>query len=148
ENEKLRNLVATLRSEVNAGSSFARALGQFPREFAPSYTAVIAAGEQSGQLGTVLERLADDLESREALRNKLLAAALYPAIVTLVAIVIVVFLVSYVVPQVAGVFEGSKRALPTLTVIMLGVSAFVRQWGWLVLVALVLGLVMLLLARR
>jgi len=148
ENEKLRNLVATLRSEVNAGSSFARALGQFPREFAPSYTAVIAAGEQSGQLGTVLDRLADDLESREALRNKLLAAALYPAIVTLVAIVIVVFLVSYVVPQVAGVFEGSERALPTLTVIMLAISAFVRQWGWLVLLLLVLGLIAVLLARR
>ena len=148
ENEKLRNLVATLRSEVNAGSSFARALGQFPREFSPSFTAVIAAGEQSGQLGTVLDRLADDLESREALRNKLLAAALYPAIVTLVAIVIVVFLVSYVVPQVAGVFEGSKRALPTLTVVMLAISAFVRQWGWLVLVVLVLAFIGLVLARR
>lgn len=148
ENDKVRNLVATLRGEVNAGSSFARALAQFPREFLPSYCAVVAAGEQSGQLGTVLERLADDLEAREALRNKLIAAALYPAIVTLVAIAIVVFLVSYVVPQVAGVFEGSKRALPTLTVVMLSLSGFVRQWGWLVLILLVLGFVVLWLARK
>ncbi|MBN9372262.1 type II secretion system inner membrane protein GspF [Hydrogenophaga sp.] len=148
ENDKLRNLVATLRSEVNAGASFARALSQYPREFAASYSAVVAAGEQSGQLGTVLERLADDLEAREALRNKLIAAALYPAIVTLVAIVIVVFLVSYVVPQVAGVFEGSKRALPTLTVIMMGISAFVRAWGWAVLLLLVLGLIGLVFAHR
>ncbi len=148
ENDKVRNLVATLRGEVNAGSAFARALSQFPREFSASYCAVVAAGEQSGQLGTVLERLADDLEAREALRNKLIAAALYPAIVTLVAIAIVVFLVSYVVPQVAGVFEGSKRALPTLTLVMLGLSGFVRQWGWLVLVLLVLGFVGLWLARK
>jgi len=148
ENDKLRNLVATLRSEVNAGSAFARALTQFPREFSASYSAVVAAGEQSGQLGTVLERLADDLEGREALRNKLIAAALYPAIVTLVAIVIVVFLVSYVVPQVAGVFEGSERALPTLTVIMMGISTFVREWGWYVLVVLVLGVIGLVFARR
>jgi general secretion pathway protein F len=148
ENDKLRNLVATLRSEVNAGSAFARALAQFPREFSTSYSAVVAAGEQSGQLGTVLERLADDLEGREALRNKLIAAALYPAIVTLVAIVIVVFLVSYVVPQVAGVFEGSERALPTLTVIMMGISAFVRAWGWYVLAVLVLGVIGLVIARR
>ena len=148
ETDKLRNLVATLRSEVNAGSAFARALAQFPREFSTSYSAVVAAGEQSGQLGTVLERLADDLEGREALRNKLIAAALYPAIVTLVAIVIVVFLVSYVVPQVAGVFEGSERALPTLTVIMMGISAFVRAWGWYVLAVLVLGVICLVIARR
>src|SRR5690606_11945696 len=148
ENDKVRNLVATLRGEVNAGSTFARALSQFPREFSASYCAVVAAGEQSGQLGTVLERLADDLEAREALRNKLIAAALYPAIVTLVAIAIVVFLVSYVVPQVAGVFEGSKRALPTLTVVMLSLSGFVRQWGWLVLIVFVLGFVGLWLARK
>ncbi|HSX94150.1 MAG TPA: type II secretion system inner membrane protein GspF [Hydrogenophaga sp.] len=148
ENDKLRNLVATLRSEVNAGSAFARALAQFPREFSASYSAVVAAGEQSGQLGTVLERLADDLEGREALRNKLIAAALYPAIVTLVAIVIVVFLVSYVVPQVAGVFEGSERALPTLTVIMMGISAFVREWGWYVLAVLALAIIGLVFARR
>jgi general secretion pathway protein F len=148
EDDKQRNLMASLRSEVNAGSPFAQALAQHPREFSSIFTSVIAAGEQSGQLGTVLERLADDLEAREALKNKLVAASLYPAIVTLVAIVIVVFLVSYVVPQVASVFAGSKRALPLLTVMMLGLSAFVRSYGWLMLGALVLGSGALVMARR
>jgi general secretion pathway protein F len=148
EDDKQRNLMASLRSEVNAGSPFAQALAQHPREFSPIYTSVIAAGEQSGQLGAVLERLADDLEAREALKNKLVAASLYPAIVTLVAIVIVVFLVSYVVPQVANVFAGSKRALPLLTVMMLGLSDFVRGHGWLMLGALVAGSGALVMARR
>lgn len=148
EKDEQRRLVASLRAEVNAGASFATALGQHPREFSPIYTGVIAAGEQSGQLGTVLESLADDLETREALKNKLVGASLYPAIVTVVAIVIVVFLVSYVVPQVAGVFAGSKRALPFLTVVMLAISDFVRNYGWLMLGLLVLAGVGLVLARR
>jgi general secretion pathway protein F len=138
EDERLRQLIAALRAEVNAGSSFARALGQHPREFSPIYIAVIGAGEHSGSLGTVLERLADDLEERQALKAKLVGAALYPAIVTLVAIVIVLFLVSYVVPQVAQVFAGSKRALPFLTSAMLALSAAVRAYGWAMLIALVL----------
>ena len=139
EDERQRNLVAALRAEVNAGSSFAKALSQHPREFSDIYCAVIGAGEQSGGLALVLERLADDLEERQALRSKLIGAALYPAIVTLVAIVIVVFLVSYVVPQVAAVFAGTKRALPFLTVAMMAVSSFVRTYGWLMLIAIVLG---------
>jgi general secretion pathway protein F len=138
EDERLRQLIAALRAEVNAGSSFARALGQHPREFSPIFIAVIGAGEHSGSLGTVLERLADDLEERQALKAKLVGAALYPAIVTLVAIVIVLFLVSYVVPQVAQVFAGSKRALPFLTSAMLALSAAVRAYGWAMLLALVL----------
>ncbi|RZL92046.1 MAG: type II secretion system protein GspF [Variovorax sp.] len=139
ESEAQRNLVASLRAEVNAGSPFGRALAQHPREFSPIYTAVIGAGEQSGNLGLVLERLADDLEQRQALQQKLVGAALYPAIVTLVAIAIVIFLVSYVVPQVANVFAGTKRALPILTVAMLALSAFVRNYGWLMLGAIVVA---------
>ena len=135
EDPRQRELVAHLRSEVNAGSPFARALGGAPREFDDVYRAVVAAGEQSGALGTVLERLADDLEERQALRAKLIGAALYPAIVSLIAIVIVVFLVTYVVPQVASVFASSKRALPLLTSAMLAISAFLRTWGWAIVVA-------------
>ena len=139
EDEKQRNLVAALRAEVNGGASFARSLSQHPNEFSEIYIAVIGAGEQSGHLGLVLERLADDLEESQALKSKLMGAALYPAIVTLVAIVIVMFLVGYVVPQVANVFAGTKRALPFLTVAMLSISAFVRSYGWAVLGALVAG---------
>ncbi|MDO5625054.1 MAG: type II secretion system inner membrane protein GspF [Pseudomonadota bacterium] len=138
EHEAQRNLLANLRAEVNAGSPLAKAMARHPREFSPVYTAVIAAGEQGGHLGLVLERLADDLEERQALKAKLIGAALYPAIVTLVAIVIVIFLVSYVVPQVATVFAGTQRSLPWLTVAMLAISDFVRAWGWWMLGAFAL----------
>ena len=148
EDPRQRELVAHLRSEVNGGSTFARALASAPREFDEVYRGVVAAGEQSGALGGVLERLADDLEGRQELKGKLIGATLYPAIVSLIAVVIVVFLVTYVVPQVATVFASSKRSLPTLTIAMLGISAFLRNWGWLVLLALVGGLGVLLLMLR
>jgi general secretion pathway protein F len=136
DHPRQRELVAHLRSEVNAGSTFAKALGTMPREFDEVYRGVIAAGEQSGALGQVLERLSDDLEERQELKSKLIAAALYPAIVSLVAVVIVIFLVTYVVPQVASVFANSKRSLPTLTIAMLGISSFLRSYGWILLLAL------------
>ncbi|MDQ5898334.1 MAG: ral secretion pathway protein, partial [Pseudomonadota bacterium] len=104
--------------------------------------------EQSGQLGRVLERLADDLEERQALKAKLIGATLYPAIVSVVAVVIVIFLVTYVVPQVAQVFAGSKKALPLLTSAMLAISAFLRQWGWALLLALIGAGATLALMRR
>ena len=81
ETPRQRDLVSALRTEVNAGAPFAKALSQHPREFSPIFTAVIGAGEQSGHLGLVLERLADDLQEQQNLRGKLLAAGLYPAIV-------------------------------------------------------------------
>jgi general secretion pathway protein F len=148
EDPRQRELVAHLRSEVNGGSTFARALGSAPREFDEVYRGVVAAGEQSGALGGVLERLADDMEGRQELKGKLIGATLYPAIVSLIAIVIVIFLVTYVVPQVATVFASSKRALPALTIAMLGISGFLRDWGWLVLLAVVGGLGVLLLMLR
>ncbi|HYF44378.1 MAG TPA: type II secretion system inner membrane protein GspF [Ramlibacter sp.] len=148
ENERERHLVAALRAEVNAGSPFAKALAQFPREFSDIYTAVVGAGEQSGHLGEVLEKLADDLEDRQALKARLVGAALYPAIVTVVAIVIVLFLVGYVVPQVASVFAGTNRALPFLTTAMLTVSDLVRSYGWLLLLGITVAAVVLRLALR
>ncbi len=140
EDNRQRELVAHLRSEVNAGSPFARALASVPREFDDVYRGVVAAGEASGALGAVLERLADDLEERQALRAKLIGATLYPAIVSVIAVVIVVFLVTYVVPQVASVFTSSKRALPALTVAMLAISGFLRSWGWLLILAIAGGI--------
>ena len=139
EHDKQRQLMAAIRAEVNSGSSLGRALGMHPGEFPAIDRAVIAAGEESGHLGDVLNQLANDLEDQQILRSKLLSASLYPAIVSLVALAIVIFLVTSVVPQVAGVFAGTKRQLPMLTLTMLAISDFVRAWGWLVLLGLGLG---------
>ncbi len=137
-----RDLVSNLRTEVNAGAPFAKALDLYPREFGSIFTAVISAGEQSGHLGVVLERLADDLQEQQNLRSKLLAAGLYPAIVCVVALVIVLFLLAYVVPQVAQVFGSHQQQLPLLTSVMLGLSHVVQQfWLWGVLLLAALGVV-------
>lgn len=148
EDTRQRELVAHLRSEVNGGSPFARALAGSPREFDDVYRAVVAAGEQSGALGPVLERLADDLEERQQLRQRLIGATLYPAIVSIIAVVIVVFLVTYVVPQVASVFTSSKRALPGLTVAMLAISGFLRSYGWILILAIAGFFVLMSMALR
>jgi general secretion pathway protein F len=134
-----RDLVAQIRAEVNAGAPLAQALAQHPREFDKLYTAVIEAGEQSGRLSQVLLQLAQDLESAHAMRNKLLAASLYPAIVSGVALLIVLFLLAYVVPQVAQVFTSTQRSLPALTVAMLFISEVVQATWLAALVLLIAG---------
>jgi general secretion pathway protein F len=138
-----RNINASLRASVSGGATFASALEQHPREFAAIFVAVIGAGEHSGKLGLVLERLADDLEDRQTLQAKLIGAALYPFIVSVVACCIVLFLMGYVVPQVASVFAGGKHALPILTVAMMAISDFLRQWGWLAFLLILLAFVTL-----
>ncbi len=148
EEERQRHLLAAIRAEVHAGSSLGRALGRFPREFPAIDRAVIAAGEQAGRLGVVLTHLADELEAQQALRSKLMGAALYPAIVSLVALAIVAFLLTSVVPQVAGVFAGQQRQLPWLTVLMLGLSGLLRDWGWLLLLLALTGGLLLRAALR
>jgi general secretion pathway protein F len=148
EDPRQRELVSHLRAEVNAGSPFARALSGSPREFDEVYRGVVAAGEQSGQLGGVLDKLADDLEEQQQLKSKLIGATLYPAIVSIFAILIVVALLVFVVPQVAQVFTSSKRALPMLTQFMLGLSAFMRNWGWLMLLVIIAGVTGLIFGLR
>ena len=149
ETPRQRDLVSALREEVNAGATFAKALAQHPREFSAIYLAVIAAGEQSGHLDMVLESLAEDLQTQQALRNKLLAATLYPAIVSVVALLIVFFLLTYVVPQVAQVFSSNQQALPWLTTFMLGLSALVQAlWLWVLLLVVVVTWVLRLALRQ
>jgi general secretion pathway protein F len=148
EDPKQRELLAQLKSEVNGGSTFARALASAPREFDDVYRGVVAAGEASGALGIVLERLADDLEERQALRSKLIGAMAYPAVVCLIALLIIGFLVTYVVPQVAQAFTSTRQSLPPLTVAMLAISSFARNWGWLVILAGIGGAIGLNIALR
>jgi general secretion pathway protein F len=132
----VREVFSAVRSEVVAGHRLAQALGRFPKEFPEVYRATVAAGEESGELARVMERLAGYLEDREALRGRLLAAFVYPAVVTVIAVAIVLFLMAYVVPQVVEVFRQTRQALPWPTRLLLGVSEFLRAAGlWLAIAA-------------
>ncbi|MES2152666.1 MAG: type II secretion system inner membrane protein GspF [Pseudomonadota bacterium] len=137
ERAYVRDLVASIRSEVMGGASFSDALAHHPRDFAEIYRALVASGEQIGQLSRVLSRLADYIERSNALVQKVRLAFIYPAIVTVVAFAIVIFLLTYVVPQIVSVFANTKQKLPILTVMMLGVSNFVRAYGIYVAIAIV-----------
>lgn len=138
ERDYIRELMAAIRAEVLGGHSFANALAQHPKDFPEIYRALVAAGEHTGKLGLVLSRLADYIEQRNALKQKIVLAFTYPAIVTLIAFGIVTFLLSYVVPQVVNVFASTKQALPFLTVMMMALSGFVRSYWWAVLVGVVI----------
>jgi general secretion pathway protein F len=135
ERDYIRELIAAIRAEVLGGQSLAGALALHPRDFPEIYRALVSAGEHTGKLGLVLSRLADYIEQRNALRQKIQLAFTYPAVVTLVAFGIVIFLLSYVVPQVVSVFASTKQQLPLLTVVMMALSAFVRHWWWTMVIA-------------
>lgn len=132
ERPYVRDLVASIRSEVMGGASFSDSLSRHPRDFAEIYRALVASGEQIGHLARVLTRLADYIERRNALVQKVRLAFTYPAIVTVVAFAIVIFLLTYVVPQIVSVFANTKQKLPLLTIMMLGLSNFVKAYGLMV----------------
>jgi len=139
ERQSMRELMAAIRTDVLAGSPLSHALARYPRQFPDLYRALIAAGEESGQLAAVLTSLADFIEERARLQQKISLAFVYPTIVTVVALLVVTGLLTYVVPKVVQVFEQTRQALPLLTRIMIGVSDFVRSDGWIVLVVIVVA---------
>jgi general secretion pathway protein F len=132
EDESVRHILAGVRSELLSGHTLAQAMGQYQSVFPDIYRALIKAGEASGELDHVMMRLADYTESRQILRQKVTLAFVYPAIVTIVAIVVVMGLLVYVVPQVVSVFQQSHQTLPLLTRMMIGLSSFL-QAAWLYL---------------
>ena len=129
EAEQVRRVLAGVRAEVLAGNSLAKSMERYGTVFPEIYLALVRAGESSGNLVEVMVKLADYTESRHALQQKVGIAFVYPAIVTVVALSVVTGLLIYVVPQVAGVFQHTKQALPLLTRIMLFISALL-QAGW------------------
>ncbi|UXI69112.1 type II secretion system inner membrane protein GspF [Tahibacter amnicola] len=148
EDERSRTLTVALRARVMEGAGLAAAFSEYPETFPEIYRASIAAGEQSGRLDTVLERLADYAESRDALRQKVLTALAYPILLTLVAVGVVTGLLVYVVPQIVGVFSNLKQRLPLPTEILIGLSSGVKDWGWLIALTLVALIALVAVALR
>ena len=133
----LRSALQAVRQDVLAGHNLAAAMERQDRAFPHYYAAIIRAGEESGALPAVMERLAAYLERGHALRHKVTLALVYPAIVTVVATMVVGVLLAYVVPQLVSVFEHSKQALPLLTRAMIGLSDVIRATWWLLIALLI-----------
>lgn len=137
ESQKVRSTLSAVRTRVMEGLPLAHALGEFPSVFPAIYRTTIAAGEQAGRLDIVLERLADNVEAQNAMRQKIMLAMFYPAILTAVAILVTVALLTYVVPEVVQVFAGMNQELPWLTRALIATSDTLRDWGLLMLIALI-----------
>lgn len=148
DSERQRALTVALRARVTEGASLAQALREFPETFPDIFCATVAAGEQSGHLDSVLDKLADYAESSDALRQKVLAALAYPLLLTIVAIAVVTGLLGWVVPQIVGVFENMHQALPWPTRALIALSAFVRHWGWLLVLFAVAAVIAMRVALR
>ena len=129
EGRKVKRVALGVRAAVTEGSSLADGLAQFPSAFPPLYRATVEAGEQSGKLDNILERLADYVERRQAMQQKVMLAAIYPAILSLFAIGVIIALLTYVVPQVVGVFDSIDQELPPLTLGLIAFSDFLRDNG-------------------
>lgn len=132
EKPSTRRVLMGVRGNVQEGYSFSEALSQASKAFPPYYRAVVSAGQSSGRLGEVMERLATHLEKSRKLRNKLLSALIYPAVLATVAMIVVVLLLIFVVPAVIEQFETLGQELPPLTNAVIGISEFMRGWGLLV----------------
>jgi general secretion pathway protein F len=131
------------------GHTLADGLADFPHVFNELYVTTVAAGEQSGHLDVVLERLADYTEKRQQMRQKIMLALFYPVILTTVAILVTGGLLTYVVPQVVQVFEGIGQELPWLTVALIALSDFLRAYGlWLIFLLVLLVVVIKSLLRQ
>ncbi len=148
ESARTRAVLAGVRTRLLEGQSLARSLAQFPDSFPDIFRSMVDAGEQSGKLSEVLERLADYTENRQSLQQKVMLAFIYPALVTLIAFAIVILLLVFVVPQVTRVFENTGQALPLITRILIGISDFVRTGGWWWLIAGVAGMIAFRIALR
>lgn len=136
ESKRVKRIALGVRAGVLEGSTLAQSLSQFQNVFPPLFRATVEAGEQSGKLDYILERLADYVERRQQMQQKIVLAAFYPAILTIVAIGVVMLLLTYVVPQVVEVFDSIDAELPPLTRGLIAMSDFLRSYGIYLLIVL------------
>lgn len=139
EKSRVSSILMGVRSRLMEGHPLAVGMADFPMAFPEMYRATVAAGEQSGHLDMVLERLADYTESRQILRQKLSSAAIYPIVLSVMAILIVTGMLVFVVPKIVGIFDDSNQKLPFLTTALISVSHAIRDYGLLGLVAIAGG---------
>ncbi|WP_330985795.1 MULTISPECIES: type II secretion system inner membrane protein GspF [Enterobacterales] len=150
EHRGLAQVLTAIRNKVVEGHTLAHALADFPRIFDPMFRTLVTAGERTGQLGSVLEKMADYYEIRQQIKSKLSQAMIYPTMLTVVAILVIVILLVAVVPQIIEQFVHMKHTLPITTRILIGISGFLEHAWWLIALGIgaVIGTFRLALRRK
>ncbi len=137
EKDKVRALIIGVRSKVLEGYALAQAMAEFPNAFPELYRATVGAGEQTGRLDLVLEKLADYTENQQATRQKIQQALIYPSLMIIVSVTIISFLLAFVVPKIIEVFASSGQELPQMTKVLISVSDFIKAYGLIVLIVFI-----------
>lgn len=141
EKDKIRRLIIGVRSKVVEGYALAQAMSEYPNVFPELYRATVGAGEQTGRLDIVLEKLADYTENQQKTRQKVQQALIYPSLMIVISTTIVGFLLAFVVPKIIEVFTSSGQALPPMTAVLIAMSDFIKSYGMYVLLFLILCIV-------
>ncbi len=141
EKNKVKSLLLTVRGKLMEGHSFAEALGQYPKVFPEMFRATVSAGEQSGHLDGVLERLADFSEDRQSTQSTVKKALVYPIFLVVISIAIVALMLAVVVPKVVETFDDLGQELPGITLALIAASDFVQNWGLLVVILMIVGII-------
>ena len=136
ESDTVREMLATMQGDIRAGQPLSDALRKFPKQFPPLYANMVHSGEVSGQLASVMTRLADFMEKEQVRRSQILAALTYPLVLISVALLAVTFLLTWVIPKLADVFKGLGAALPLPTVLLLSTSGFISKYWWAILLVI------------
>jgi general secretion pathway protein F len=137
---ELREVLGRIRSRLAEGANLARALAEDSAVFSESYVSMVAAGEASGALESILDKLADFLEEQEAVRSRIVTSLAYPALMVVVGTAVMLFLLAFVIPKIIVIFEQNKATLPLITILLIKVSTLLRK-GWWLLVAAGIGIV-------
>ena len=137
---ELKEVLGRIRTRLAEGANLSRALAEDGAVFSESYVSMVAAGEASGALDTILDKLADFLEDQEALRSRIMTALAYPTLMVVVGTGVMLFLLAFVIPKIIVIFEQNKATLPFITILLIKVSTLLRK-GWWVLAALGAGAV-------
>ncbi len=138
EKRKVKEIMMRAREKVLEGLSLSQALSEFPQAFPNLYVSTVAAGEQTGQLDVVLLRLAEYVETQQKTAQKVKQALIYPALMVFISIAIITFLLTFVVPKIINVFSSTGQTLPTLTLVLIHLSDFLKRDGLWLVVALIL----------
>jgi type IV pilus assembly protein PilC len=148
ENVKFKRVLMSIKHDVESGKQFSDALTRHPRLFGPLYVNMVRASEMSGSFARMLERIAAYLAQQIETRQMVVGAMIYPAVIASLAIGVTIFLLTFVLPRFAAVFQGKESAMPWPTIFLMNLSDFMVAWWWAVLLGMVFGITMLVLAIR